>query len=567
MKSLFPILRWLLFVLTINLFFTPAFSQDGSNDPTFNPGTGANKQIEKITLHIDGKIIIQGAFTEYNGTPRKYIARLNNNGSLDGTFSMGIGVNGPIYTNAIQNDGKVIIGGEFTSVSGTTANYIARLNSDGTVDASFNSGSGAGGRVFSIAIQNDGKILIGGVFTSYNGTPIKYIARLNSDGTLDGTFNSPGAGPSGNIRNIALQSDGKILIVGFFNNMSIPINNITRLNPNGTLDTSFNSVGSGVGLNGGVSTFTIQSDGKIIVGGFFNTVGGAARNSLARLNTDGTSDLTFNTGTGPNGNLYITPIQSDGKIIIGCAFSNYNGTPIKSLARLNPDGTLDGTFNPGPSTGTGAIFASALQNDGKLIIGGGFTTYNGSNRNNIARVNLTPKPIADPIGLVNLSGDHAVCGNNLYWHTTNEIGIKKFIVEKSNDGIIFSGIDSVNIKGAIENFYVFTDIPISAVDEANTFYRLKIVNINGGFTYSNIIKLSVDKLQVLIYPSPAKDFITIIVNDCMKNKNGILTNLLGQKLQSIKIVSRSFPLNLSRYQRGIYFFKIDGVKTIKILKE
>ena len=180
---------------------------------------------------------------------------------------------------------------------------------------------------------------------------------------------------------------------------------------------------------------------------------------------------------------------------------------------------------------------------------------------------MTPKPIADPIGLVNLSGDHAVCGNNLYWHTTNEIGIKKFIVEKSNDGIIFSGIDSVNIKGAIENFYVFTDIPISAVDEANTFYRLKIVNINGGFTYSNIIKLSVDKLQVLIYPSPAKDFITIIVNDCMKNKNGILTNLLGQKLQSIKIVSRSFPLNLSRYQRGIYFFKIDGVKTIKILKE
>lgn len=566
MPSLISVSRLLILILLTHVLIIPVFSQAGSNDSTFNPGTGTNDQVRNITLQSDGKIIIAGPFTEYNGTPRKYIARLNSNGSLDGSFNTGAGTDEVITATAIQNDGKIIIGGDFTTFDGTSKNHIARLNSDGTLDASFNSGSEADGRVFSITIQNDGKILIGGIFTSYNGTPIKYIARLHADGTIDGSFTSPAIGANGIIREITVQSDSKILVIGRLNSMAIPSNNIIRLNPDGTLDTSFDTAGSGVSLNGGVRTLAIQSDEKIIVGGFFNMAAGAARNSLARLNTDGRLDLTFNTGTGPNSNLYITHIQNDGKIIIGCCFTNYNGTPIRSLARLNTDGTLDRTFNPGSSTG-GGIFHSAMQNDGKLIIGGNFTTYNGSVRNNIARVNLMPQPIADPIDLVNLSGDHAACGNNLYWHTTNEISIKKFIVEKSNDGVVFSGIDSVNIKGGMQNSYVFTDIHISAGDEANTFYRLKVVNINGGFIYSNILKLSVDKRQVLMYPSPAKDFITITLNDCMKNKNGILTNLLGQKLQSIKIVSPSFPLNLSRYQRGIYFFKIDGIKTIKILKE
>lgn len=476
MKSLFTLIRCLILAIASNLFFTPAFSQAGSNDDTFNPGTGANNQIGITTIQPDGKIMIGGAFTDFNGTPRKYIARLNSNGSLDETFNPGIGPNSAISTIAIQSDGKIIIGGEFTNYDGTAINCIARLNSDGTLDASFNSGLETGGRVFAVAIQSDGKIIIGGVFTSYNGTVIKYIARLNTDGSLDNTFTSPGTGTTGNIRNIVIQSDGKILINGWFTTGN-PQLNIARLNSDGSIDPSFNS-GTGSANNGGALSLTLQGDGKIIIGGFFLSYNGTPRKSIARLNTDGTLDGTFNPGTGPNSNLYITPVQSDGKIIIGCCFANYNGIAINSLARLNTDGTLDGTFNPGPGTGGGGIFASALQSDGKIIIGGSFSSYNGSTRNRIARV------------LIRAAEPSVIPTNN-----PNQPGV-----------------------------------------------------------YG-------------VYPNPVQWFVTVRFGSSMINKNAVLFNMQGAQMQSGKIISDSFTLNLLGYATGVYVLKIDGVKGIKILKK
>jgi uncharacterized delta-60 repeat protein len=379
------------FLITLSLLLSiKAYSQGGSNDPTFNPtdlgigkGVAANSAVETTTIQIDGKIIIGGGFTSYNGTASNYLARLNIDGSLDASFNIGTGTNSDVLTTAIQSDGKIIIGGGFNSYNGTARNYIARLNTDGSLDATFNVGTGTDNSVTTTAIQSDGKIIIGGDFTTYNGTARNYIARLNTDGSLDATFNV-GTGTDNPVSTTAIQSDGKIIIVGGFNSYNgTASNHIARLNIDGSLDASFNV---GTGANSYVKTTAIQSDGKIIIGGGFNSYNGTARNYIARLNTDGSLDVTFNVGTGTDNSVRTTAIQSDGKIIIGGYFTTYNGTSRNYIARLNTDGSLDATFNVAGTDNY--VITTAIQSDGKIIIGGYFTTYNGTSSNFITRLNI-----------------------------------------------------------------------------------------------------------------------------------------------------------------------------------
>jgi len=176
---------------------------------------------------------------------RNYIARLNADGSLDTSFNVGTGANALVQAIALQTDGKVLIGGSFTTVNDEARNYITRLNSNGSLDASFNIGAGANGVVRSLTLQADGKVLIGGGFTALNGVSINRIARLNSNGSVDASFN-PGTGANDFVKAITLQADGKVLIGGEFTTMNdLPHNSIARLNNNGLLDTSFNAYTGG----------------------------------------------------------------------------------------------------------------------------------------------------------------------------------------------------------------------------------------------------------------------------------------------------------------------------------
>ncbi|MCS6823177.1 MAG: T9SS type A sorting domain-containing protein [Cytophagaceae bacterium] len=327
----------LLYLVVFNISMLIA-QCDGVPDLTFNPsdigngyGDGANGVIYALALQSDGKVLIGGDFTSYNGTARNRIARLNADGSLDPTFTPGTGANNYISAISLQSDGKILIGGNFTSYNGTGRNRIARLNADGSLDPTFTPGTGANGEVHSISLQSDGKILIGGHFTSYNGTARNYIARLNANGSLDPTF-TPGTGANGEVRSISLQSDGKVLI-----------------------------------------------------GGWFTSYNGTGRNFIARLNADGSLDATFNPGTGANSGIYAIALQSDGKVLIGGNFTSYNDTGRNRIARLNANGSLDPTFNPGTGANN-TIYAIALQSDGKVLIGGTFTNYNGIGRNRIARI-------------------------------------------------------------------------------------------------------------------------------------------------------------------------------------
>ena len=290
-------------------------------------------------------------------------------------------------TTALQPDGKIVIGGLFTSYNGTARNRVARLNPDGSIDKTFDPGSGANNYVSTATIQPDGKIVIVGSFTSYNGTARNCVARLNSDGSLDTTFD-PAGGASAMVNAMALQPDGRIIIVGGFSSYSgVFRGHIARLNTDGSLDTAFDP-GSGAFRN--VYAVALQTDGRIIIGGDFTSYNNIFRSHIARLNSDGSLDATFDPSVGADNTVSAIALQSDGKIIIGGSFGSFNTrASFRHIARVNSDGSVDNTFDPG----SGADFTLntiALQPDGKIIIGGGFTTYNGTPRYFIARLLSAP---------------------------------------------------------------------------------------------------------------------------------------------------------------------------------
>ena len=355
----------------------------GAIDPTFTSGANANvanTAVSDIAVQSDGNIVIVGNFTSYSGQSRNKIARLYSDGSLDESFVVGTGIGNvfvaSVAIQTIQNNIKILVGGFFTTYNGESRNNIVRLNADGSLDNTFNvDGTGPSALVNAITIQSDGKILIGGGFTTYNGTARNRIARLNADGSLDTSFDS-GTGIVSAVQTIAIQSNGRILIG--------TTSGIVRLNADGSLDNTFNV--DGTGPNGAVSAIAIQSDEKILIGGSFTTYNGQSRNYIARLNTNGTLDTSFDIGTGANLPVQTIAIQRDGNILIGGQFTTYNGQSQNYIASLNAYGSLDNTFNAGTGTNNG-IRSIAIQSDGNMLIGGPFTSYNGVSRNYIARLN------------------------------------------------------------------------------------------------------------------------------------------------------------------------------------
>ena len=354
----------------------------GHLDTSFDTGTGPDNVINSIAIQSDGKLIIAGDFSSYNGTSIRRIARINPDGSLDLTFDPDNSVNGFIDKVAIQSDGKILLAGSFSSYNGTTRNNLARINSDGSLDASFDPGVGADSRVKTITIQSDEQLLIGGYFVNYNGISRRHIARINTDGSLDTSFN-PGNGATSTVISILEQSDGKILIGGNFGGYNGNLRNcIARINTDGSLDVSFDP---GNGANSFITSLALQSDGKIIIGGFFTSYDDIPINHIARINTAGSLDLSFDPGNGANDLINSLAILSDGKIVIGGNFTSYNDISRNHIARVNADGSLDTSF----ANGNGAnenINSIIIQQDNKILIGGEFTSYNDTLINYIARI-------------------------------------------------------------------------------------------------------------------------------------------------------------------------------------
>lgn len=334
----------------------------------------------------DGKILIAANFSSYDNVMRQGIARLNANGRVDSTFSPGAGIY-TVLSLCPQSDGKIVMGGVFTTYNGIPSNNIVRIRSDGVFDWTFNTGTGFDTAVTKVARQSDGKYVVGGDFSTFDGSARKGIARLNSDGSLDTTFN-PGTGVDAGfgLWDLAIQNDGKIVIAGEITSFAgVPRGNIARLNSDGSLDTAF---AVSVGADAEIYKIAFQADGKIVILGGFANYNGTPRTGIARLNTDGSLDTTFDPGAGLDYAGFPTQMrmQSDGKIVVGGQLTTYNNIVRSGIVRINSDGSLDSSFDPGTGVAGYSIGAMAIQSDGKIIIGGTFESYNGNTAHYIARL-------------------------------------------------------------------------------------------------------------------------------------------------------------------------------------
>jgi uncharacterized delta-60 repeat protein len=378
-------MRNLIGALANVVFSTVVLSQSGALDLSFDPGAGADDYILSTAVQADGKVLIGGEFESVGGVPRSHIARLNTDGSLDTTFDPGSGTgnNTSVYDLVIQPDGKIIIVGIFSFYNGVPRKSIARLNTDGSLDTSFDPGTGADFDIRAASIRPNGMILIGGTFSAYDGTPMNRTARINANGTLDTTFD-PGTGANDAVLALVVQPDGKVLIGGEFTAVNgIARNHFARLNADGTVDTSFDT---GDGVNGYVQAMALRSDGRGLIGGSFYEYDGTPTLRVARFNADGTLDPSFDTSMGASSQVRSVAVQGDGRIIISGYFTSYGGTSTGRIARLNTDGTLDLSFDPGTAANN-TVFSCALGTDGKVVLAGDFTAVDGTTRNRVARLN------------------------------------------------------------------------------------------------------------------------------------------------------------------------------------
>ncbi|PYL84674.1 MAG: hypothetical protein DMF23_05515 [Verrucomicrobia bacterium] len=187
----------------------------GQLDTTFVPAPGTNDAVNVVIPQPDGKVVAAGRFTFANTVFRNRIARFNFDGSLDTSFDPGTGADGEIIAAVLQSDGRIIVAGRFTSFNGFTHNGICRLNADGSVDQTFGLGNGINNAALALALQSDGRIIVGGQFSQIDLTQRFNLARLNNDGSVDLSFD-PGNGPNGDVNAIIIQPDGRIVIGGTF---------------------------------------------------------------------------------------------------------------------------------------------------------------------------------------------------------------------------------------------------------------------------------------------------------------------------------------------------------------
>lgn len=488
-------------------------NSDGTLDNTFNSGTGCNYPVNASVIQPDNKIIIGGIFSEYNGTVTPSIARLNNDGSLDASFNTGTGFDGIVNSIVLQPDGKIIVGGDFSTFNGTAISKIVRLNSDGSIDSGFNSGTGFDNYVNTVYLQPDGKILIGGFFTAYNGTPTGYLARLNVNGSLDAAFNIGGAGFNEEVHSINMKPDGSILVGGWFtgynddscmrlallqadgtfdlslnvgtgatgriyNSVFLPngkivivgtfdtfdgtvANGMTCLQPNGEVDLGFNQ---GFGLDGVAFSLILQSNNDIVVSGSFGTYNNFSRGSIVRIHSDGSLDDTFLVSAGFNQQVNTLAEQADGKMIVGGDFKSFNDQPVKFLTRLIENGTVDPTFNVGTGI-NGAVYALKIQNDGKIVVGGSFTHYDGIACNRITRINsdgsidptfTTVTGFNAPVRAIEVQQDGKIIVGGQFSTFNDSLRFK--IVRLNSDGSLDDSFDiGTGISGTVRTITILPD--------------------------------------------------------------------------------------------------------------
>jgi uncharacterized delta-60 repeat protein len=454
-------------------FATP-WTAAGAEDKAFGlaGGSGPDRWIYATALQPNGKILAGGFFSNFNGVAHSNLVRLQSDGALDTSFNPTI--NGEVRAIAVQPDGKIVVAGSFSLANNVTRINLARLHPDGTLDLNFILPSGTNSSIRSLALQTDGKIVLGGFFYLAGGVSHQYLARVEANGSIDASFNP---NPSSAIYSVAIQSDGKIVAGGHFALANgVARGRIARFESDGTLDSSF---ASGTGADVWIESVQILPDGRILIAGPFRNYDNTPRLGLARLLANGNLDSSFDPGSGlENGWAFTAAAQSDGKIIAGGWFTKAQGSVRLRIARFNEDGTLDHSFQPGVGLKSD-VTTLVIAPDGKCLIGGLFASAQGTVSNYLARLLADNGPAA-PLTVNNLTVSPLSSTTlQLTWNNVSfESGYK---IYRSADGLN----DWNLITTVPSNITTFTQTGLSVGSSAS--FRVRAYNTNGEAADSNAV--------------------------------------------------------------------------------
>jgi uncharacterized delta-60 repeat protein len=355
------------------------------NDSLAGPGLGPDTGAFFRGFYDDIKVLVTGSFRAVDGVARAGIARLNPDDTLDQSFELSPELCTPLVAVAVQRDGKVLLAGCLTHAVTQQLTYqpMFRVTTEGKLDSTFTAYvlsrcCNPDGPIRQILLQPDGRIVISGYFTNVNGIERSAIARLEQDGSVDPQFMVAPL-PGFDVPQVTLLAGGKYLV-------ALQTQGVIRLNPDGSRDPTFN-----LETNGYCSVqpwvTAVQPDGKVLVGGSYCTdnLQRTFKTLVVRYNPDGSMDPSFiatNTFTGGNG-LTKVALQPDGKVLVAGSFEGVNGLPRNSLARLNPDGSVDENFPTAP----GGVNFVGVRPDEKIFLCGWFTNVAGVPRYYVALLN------------------------------------------------------------------------------------------------------------------------------------------------------------------------------------
>jgi uncharacterized delta-60 repeat protein len=422
-------MRCVPFVLTVIAALAASSSAFSQTLDAFNPAPGIYPTT--IAAQSDGKILIAGNFLSVGTTVRERMARLNSDGSLDTSFVDPM-IDSEVKAIAVQPDGKILVAGSFDAIDTTTRHYLARLNSDGTLDTTF-ADPAFDSTVWGLAIQPDGNILAAGDFSNIGAHAQKYFARITSTGGFDSTFADPQLCCSV-ARTVAIQSNGDVVIGGYFSEVhgSSNYSYLARFTSTGVQDTTFPNVSAVLNSQ----DLVIGPDGSIYLGF-------SGSPSVRKLKPNGTLDTTFN-GATSDGSVNSMVLQPDGKLVIGGTFGTIGGASHHALARLNADGSVDSTFADLDfllnADGPNAYVENVVeQTNGDIVIGGNFLLADGQSRQYMTRATTTEPAVSRLTGAA--SGGSVV----LTWTRTGsgpEL-TQPPILMHSTDGVNFTAVGTM----------------------------------------------------------------------------------------------------------------------------
>lgn len=354
-------------------------------DPSFPGGTGSSGTVFSVQVQPDDHVLLAGDFTTFNGQANRSVVRILPSGQRDTSFQTGTGADGRVNNLRLLPDGRVFLGGIFNNFNGAPSKNLVRLLPNGARDTAFNVGTGLNNEVLGMEGFADGSVLLGGFFGQYKGAPTTQPLKILPNGARDTTFNLGGTGTSGLIEVIRQQPDGKILVAGTitqYNGQAVG-RGVIRLLPNGQRDTTFNT---GTGLASGTfRAMALQGDGKIILAGNFSSFNGRAVQRLIRLHPTGVLDTTFLVSTPFTGTIVSILVRKNGNIL---AFGNYSaivGQLPHAIAEFSSTGLL--LTQPGICVEMNSVpQGSGELSDSSIVIAGGFTVAGGANRPRIGKL-------------------------------------------------------------------------------------------------------------------------------------------------------------------------------------